>query len=646
MALGIRSFSFWLGCILFAEITAGAYFRSVITTIERRFGLPSTMTAVLTSSYQIGNLPFMVVISYIGSRYNRPRLIAMGSLLAMLGYMLTILPQFIGERYKFVDISRNTSNNEHVMTCSSSNSSVIQEQNCDEQNDAESSNLYIFILIGIMITGIGGSPLQPLGFSYVDDHATKHNAALYIGIVTSIGLAGPALGFVLGSVTMKMWVDFPWVDTATIGINPRHPAWVGAWWVGFIVTAIGIFLFGLPLWFYPKEMKQEIEDMKENGKSPANGFEVGKVKASFKTDTGVVEALKQLACNKRYILVLALWTSEAFRISGGATFMIKYLEVGFGKSASTSSFLIGALNLPFLILGTITGSFIIKRWKLETSGIIKISIYSLFGTLAFFGPLVFVGCDTIDIAGLTVPYNESLPGAELGSASTICNADCSCQDSFYAPVCGPDGITYVTPCHAGCTGLSSDDSGRIANYTSCACIPGEGHVGVGRCTDSNCENLAWLIIGFSMVANFLGGMQVTPIMVLILRSLPVQLKAFGMGLILCSIRLFGYIPGPVIYGKLIDRSCLLWSRKPCSDRAYCSVYDNAGFRYGFLGLMNAMKIVSITLALTYYFVFAKPDAEKLKKQIDQEKNGKLQNFSENAGLLQSKSIECLKQTDI
>jgi solute carrier organic anion transporter family, member 3A len=33
------------------------------------------------------------------------------------------------------------------------------------------------------------------------------------------------------------------------------------------------------------------------------------------------------------------------------------------------------------------------------------------------------------------------------------------------PVCGNNGLTYFSPCHAGCTSLLSSD-----NYTNCACV--------------------------------------------------------------------------------------------------------------------------------------------------------------------------------
>lgn len=54
--------------------------------------------------------------------------------------------------------------------------------------------------------------------------------------------------------------------------------------------------------------------------------------------------------------------------------------------------------------------------------------------------------------------------------------------------------------------------------------------------------------------------------------------------------LFALIPGPILYGYIIDKSCLLWTIK-CGERGNCQLYDARQFRY-YLNL-TAMSLTGI-----------------------------------------------------
>lgn len=41
--------------------------------------------------------------------------------------------------------------------------------------------MWIYVLLGNVLRGIGETPVQPLGISYIDDFAAEENAALYVG---------------------------------------------------------------------------------------------------------------------------------------------------------------------------------------------------------------------------------------------------------------------------------------------------------------------------------------------------------------------------------------------------------------------------------------------------------------------------------
>ncbi len=46
--------------------------------------------------------------------------------------------------------------------------------------------------------------------------------------------------------------------------------------------------------------------------------------------------------------------------------------------------------------------------------------------------------------------------------SSKCNKDCHCSTSYIEPICGKNGITYFSPCFAGCKESKIDDSPGIS----------------------------------------------------------------------------------------------------------------------------------------------------------------------------------------
>lgn len=65
-------------------------------------------------------------------------------------------------------------------------------------------------------------------------------------------------------------------------------------------------------------------------------------------------------------------------------------------------------------------------------------------------------------------------------------------------------------------------------------------------------------------------------------------KAFAQGLSLFLASLFALIPGPIIFGRVIDSACLVWNFK-CGRQGNCQLYDPIKFRY-FLHSNSALFI--------------------------------------------------------
>ena len=66
---GPKCFLVFLSVAAFMQgLCINGFVNVVITSIERRFGLQSTQTGLIASSYDIGSLVIMIPVSYLGGR--------------------------------------------------------------------------------------------------------------------------------------------------------------------------------------------------------------------------------------------------------------------------------------------------------------------------------------------------------------------------------------------------------------------------------------------------------------------------------------------------------------------------------------------------------------------------------------------------
>lgn len=50
------------------------------------------------------------------------------------------------------------------------------------------------------------------------------------------------------------------MSSESISINHKDTRWVGAWWLGFLVTGSVMLLAGIPFWFLPRSLPKQAED--------------------------------------------------------------------------------------------------------------------------------------------------------------------------------------------------------------------------------------------------------------------------------------------------------------------------------------------------------------------------------------------------
>lgn len=614
--------------VCFAKGFGGAYMKSVITQIERRFDIASSHSGVIDGSFEMGNLLVIVFVSYFGAKYHRPRLMGIGCLIMAAGSFVTALPHFFQDLYKYeTSMPVNTGSNitQSILTCMANHSITTMETDTVTKKACEQttgSTMWIFVFVGNMLRGIGETPIMPLGFSYIDDFASAENTPLYIAIVQTVSILGPMCGFVLGSFLSKIYVDVGFVDLEEITITFQDSRWVGAWWLGFIITGLLITLSSIPFWFLPKTVIKESSyqippDIQGDPVAEQETLMIGEAQNQQQEEEDKNVSLREMAKDlipdlKRLfhssvftLLVLASLISVNGFI-GMITFKPKYMEQVFGVAASKAIFAIGIANLPAVALGFIMGGCILKKMNLGIIGAARLAIISSVLSCCLLIVQAFVTCNQAEVAGLTVSY-QGVPQISYNNQTLLsqCNMECSCPLKQWDPVCAPNGMTYVSPCLAGCQ--STNGTGKDMMFNNCTCISEmttpspDTSVVLGQCPrKDDCAQMFKVYMALSVSGSFISAFGGTASYIVMLNSSEPDLKSFAVGIYTLIIRTLGGIPPPIYFGALIDQTCLKWGNKQCGGVGACRLYDSEGFRMRFMGLVCSFYLMGNLLWLVLY----------------------------------------------
>ncbi|MGH0171959.1 UNVERIFIED_CONTAM: hypothetical protein FKN15_005428 [Acipenser sinensis] len=325
----IKMFLVALSFTYFSKALSGSYMKSSITQIERRFEIPSSVIGVIDGSFEMGS-------------------------------------------YKYESTISASTNSSTVSVPCSQDSGQLTELEAQEQSSRivacehdGGSLMWVAVLLGNMLRGVGEATITPLGISFIDDFASPENSAFYIGCLHTIAVIGPLFGFTLGSFCAKLYVDIGFVDLESITISMKDSRWVGAWWLGFIIAGGTSLVSAFPFFFLPKTLPKEGGPEKDSTAAAEQNLLQGNQQTNATDEQPKIidvakdflPSLKRLLTNKIYVLYLIANVIMFNGVIILITYTPKYLEQQFGESASKANFLIGKFKNNCFQLCNLNGCF-------------------------------------------------------------------------------------------------------------------------------------------------------------------------------------------------------------------------------------------------------------------------------------------------
>ncbi|XP_039275569.1 solute carrier organic anion transporter family member 74D [Nilaparvata lugens] len=599
-----------LGCIFSA---CYSYLNGTITTIEKRFRISSKTTGIIMVGNDISVLFITILLSYYAGRGHRPRWVAMGIYTVVVFCLMNALPHLLygpGEDALLLTKEYGSKSNMSVSVFEKENRRTLCQS---EAGDVDCSNgsmaPAVILFIAQLISGVGGSLYFTLGVSYMDDNIKKSKTPALISFSYFLRMLGPAIGYSLASFCLKIYVSPSLHPT----ITTSDPRWLGAWWLGWLVLAAMLFVAASFLALFPKTLPRAAARRALALDRLKNGEPGGDVKIESEMPTSFKDLIvtfkrvmrnKTLTCNN---------LASIFYFMGYTPYWIflpKYIETMYKQSASFASLITGTVGLVFSAIGILVSGVVITRLKPSARCMaawnVLVGVISILGITSY----VFLGCPAND------NHLDILANGELELAMP-CNADCHCDYVKYSPVCAPNHRTYISPCHAGCR-----DKTRLKNdtkmYTNCSCVPLHqednfmltssygnyssakpesasmfGSVVAGPCP-IDCSTQFYMFLAVCCIIKFSSATGRVSNFLVSVRCVDEKDKPVAIAIGMTLVSLFSFIPSPILYGYLIDRTCLIWG-KTCTGTGNCWLYNGESLRY----ILNVTSAVFVTIGTIF-----------------------------------------------
>ncbi|XP_055535245.1 solute carrier organic anion transporter family member 74D-like [Wyeomyia smithii] len=568
-----------VGC-LFGSTTS--YFYGTLTTVEKSIQISSKNAGIIMAGSDLSFVLSSLFLSYYASNRRKPLWIALGITSMGLSCFVNALPHFFYGP-KLEDLMQIVTN----ITDTSKNDNLCNELRPPPDCSSDIGNLkpQMLLFLGSFLSGLGTSLYFTLGLTYLDDNVRKEKVPFLSSLSAFGRRLGPMVGFSLASLCLKFFV-FPTVDP---GYGTTDPRWIGAWWSGWMALGTTLLVVAPIFAGFPKMLPRAAERKSLSRQaSRMSGAAVEEEEQPQASIGDLLVTLKRLITNKAYIFNNTASIFYFFGYMPYFLFQAKYIEIQYRLTPSQANMVTGSASLVFSALGILIAGAVIQKVK-PTSR--HLAAWNIFTSICSAGGIFlysFLGCNALNNASIV-----------SNSQGATCSVGCNCDFVKYAPICGSDGNTYLSPCHAGCKDQFKQPNGTIF-YSSCSCIQNPLNMSYASfqtnpfndSTGSNSESFGTAISGscpvdcmtpfylfllVMCITKFISGTESAANFLIGLRCVEPRDKAISMGFSMAINTLFSFLPAPIVFGMIIDKTCVLWGRT-CSKQGNCWLYDGLALR--------------------------------------------------------------------
>jgi len=672
-----KVYMFFYGVIGIIKGMQYTYLSAMLSTLERKFGIKSKETAYLMSGNEIAQILFLFFLPLTVKVKKRPFWCGIGMVFTALGLYMMALPHFI-TGYNHLDTMVKVDDKTDLGKqglCQSDVHLNSLEGACAEDGSRVVDWIGLgIVFFGIALTGIGNSLFWCFGMVYLDDNTGKDNSPFMLSLTFVFRLIGPTFGYLLGAKCLQTYV-YPLQDPPD-GMEEGDPRWIGAWWIGFPIIATLLLIFSLPLMLFPQRLAKTDTDASKDTKESENLM----TEAQKKERDAFLPALKRLLSNKLYVWNFFSSIFYVFAFMGFGTFIPKYIEYQFRIRASRSSGLAGSAGTAAKAIGLIISGYIVGRFKFSAR---VLSAWNVILGFFYFGVLIIfsiVGCPTSDMYGTISDgaYNVSMEcnfdcACPISRMQPICSKDG--VTNFYSP-CQAGCMESFEPEMEAVLADTTNSTDEIAAgkskgrkkkstvYKDCSCVakasvdrntslskhwiekdvltefdhpPPESIIEEtykkwsnepvteavhGWCEVPGCKtSFTYWIIAMGVLSILASTGRVGNVLVA-LRCVEVRDKSLSFAFQVVFMSLFAMLPSPMIYGAIIDNTCLLWQEE-CGETTNCLLYDTDRLRQALMLTTAGIMVLGVVcdVAVVYYAKDLKIFDEGDKNKIVQTKMG-------------------------